>query len=199
MRLAHLPLAAAAVLLAAASTASALGLTDVITAPKTLVDRAIEARSTEDIAKDNAIVVKVNGIMGKHGTIKASTEIYEQRLLITGMFDDKVLYDEFLHDVKGVDGVKKLYWHVKYMSADDQKKAKLLDWSDVLVISNKAQARLVGTAGVADVNYRTTADSFGIVYIIGRARSQEEHDKALVRVRDGDGVKKVIDYVEVRP
>jgi hyperosmotically inducible protein len=74
-----------------------------------------------------------------------------------------------------------------------------LDWSDVLVISEKAQARLVGTAGVADVNYRTAADSSGTVHIIGRARSQEEHDKALARVRDGDGVKKVIDYVEVRP
>jgi hyperosmotically inducible protein len=184
---------------ATASSAWPLGLTDVLTAPKTLIDRAIEARSTEDIAKDNEIVVKVNAIMAKMETIKASTEIYEQRLLITGLFDDKKLYDGFEKDVRAVEGVKKLYWHVKYMSAEDQKKAKLLDWPDVLVMSNKAQARLVGTAGVADVNYRTAADSFGTVYIIGRARSQEEHDKALARVRDGDGVKKVLDFVEVRP
>jgi osmotically-inducible protein OsmY len=67
------------------------------------------------------------------------------------------------------------------------------------VLSTKAQARLVGTAGVADVNYRTAADSLGTVYLLGRARSQEEADKALARVRDGDGVKKVVDYVEVRP
>jgi len=155
--------------------------------------------SAEDIAKDNGIVIKVNAAMGKHETIKASTEIYEQRLLVTGLFNDKKVYDGFEQDVRGVEGVKKLYWHVRYMSDDDQKKAKLLAWSDVLVISEKAQARLVGTAGVADVNYRTAADSFGTVYIIGRARSQEEHDKALARVKDGDGVKKVVDYVEVRP
>jgi len=199
MRLAHSMLVAFAVASASATSACALGITDVITAPKTLIDRAIEARSTEDIAKDNEIVLKVNGIMGKLGTIKASTEIYEQRLLLTGLFDDKAVYDGFEKDVRAVAGVKKLYWHVKYVSADDQKKAKLLDWPDVLVMSNKAQARLVGTAGVADVNYRTAADSFGIVYFIGRARSQEEHDKALGRVRDGDGVKKVVDYVEVKP
>ena len=199
MNRARLPLVALAILVAGCAPAGALDLTGVLTAPKTLIDRAIEARSTEDIAKDNAIVVKVNAIMGKHGTIKASTEIYEQRLLVTGIFDDKKIYDEFEHDVRAVEGVKKLYWHVRYMSDADQAKAKLLDWPDVLVISEKAQARLVGTAGVADVNYRTAADSFGSVFIIGRSRSQEEHDKALARIKDGDGVKKVIDYVEVRP
>lgn len=66
-------------------------------------------------------------------------------------------------------------------------------------MSEKAQARLIGTAGVADVNFRTAADIFGTVYLLGRARSHEERSKALSRVRDGDGVRRVVDYVEVRP
>ena len=78
-------IALAAVFLAVAMPAAQAQLMDVLTAPKTLIDRAIEARSASDIAKDNMIVVKVNGYMGKHATIKASTEIYEQRLLITGL------------------------------------------------------------------------------------------------------------------
>ncbi len=196
---ARIAFVALTITLATASCASALDIGGVLTAPKTLIDRAIEARSTADIAKDNEIVIKVNAIMAKQKTIKASTEIYEQRLLVTGIFDDKPTYDAFEKDVRAVEGVKKLYWHVRYMSDEDQKKAHLLDWGDVTVMSTKAQARLVGTAGVADVNYRTAADSFGIVYLLGRARSQEEADKALARVKDGDGVKKVIDYVEVRP
>jgi len=174
-------------------------LMDVLTAPKTLIDRAIEARSAGDIAKDNEIVVKVNAIMGKLGTIKASTEIYEQRLLITGIFDDKAVYDRFENEVRRVAGVKKLYWHVTYLAENDPKRKSLLDWGDVTVMAAKAQGRLVGTAGVADVNYRTTADSYGTVYIIGRARSGEEAKKALARVKDGTGVKKVVDYVVVRP
>ena len=174
-------------------------LMDVLTAPKTLFDRAIEARSAGDIAKDNEIVVKVNGIMGKLGTIKASTEIYEQRLLISGIFDDKALYDRFEREVRQLQGIKKLYWHVTYLAKDDAKRKILLDWADVTVMTTKAQGRLVGTAGVADVNFRATADAYGIVYLLGRARSGEEAKKALARARDGKGVKKVVDYIVVRP
>lgn len=174
-------------------------LMDVLTAPKTLIDRAIEARSAGDIAKDNEIVVKVNAIMGELGTVKASTEIYEQRLLITGVFDDKALYDRFESKVRTVKGVRKLYWHVAYVAKDDSRRKTMLDWADATVMATKAQGRLVGTAGVADVNFRVTSDAFASVYLLGRARSQEEAKKALARARDGKGVKKVVSYVDVRP
>jgi hyperosmotically inducible protein len=193
-----LRIAVAAALLAAAGPAHAQ-FADLLTAPKTLIDRAIEARSASDIAKDNEIVLKVNGVMAELGTVKASTEIYEQRLLITGLFDDKAAYDKFEKGVRAVKGVKKLYWHVAYLAKDDPKRKTLLDWSDVLSLGTKAQGRLVGTAGVADVNYRVTADGTGTVYLLGRARSQEEASKALSRAKDGNGVAKVVNYVEVRP
>lgn len=181
----------------AAPAAAQLG--DLLSAPKTLIDRAIEARSAGDIAKDNAIVVEINGVMAKIGSVKASTEIYEQRLLVTGLFNDEATYRKFKKGVEDVKGVRKLYWHVTWMTPEDQKKRKLLDWSDVLAMSTKAQARLVGTRGVADVNFRTTADAFGTVYLIGRARSADEKTKALARARDGAGVRKAVDYVDVRP
>jgi len=185
--------------LAGPASAQIPGVTDVLTAPKTLIDRAIEARSTADIAKDNEIVVKVNAIMAEVESIKASTEIYEQRLLITGLFDDKAVYDDFEQKVRAVSGVKKLYWHCVYMSKEDQAKANLPGWVTITAMADKAQARLVGTRGVADVNFRTAADTSRTIYLLGRARSQEEAAKALARVRDGDGVVKVINYVEVRP
>src|SRR3954452_4805109 len=89
-------------------------LGDILGAPKTLIDRALEARTTSDIAKDNEVVIKVNKVMADVGSVKASTEIYEQRLLITGLFDDKPTYDKFEKGVRAVTGVKKLYWHVAY-------------------------------------------------------------------------------------
>jgi osmotically-inducible protein OsmY len=191
------PLVVLAALCAAAPAQAQL--MDILTAPKTLVDRAIEARSAGDIAKDNEIVLKVNAIMADLGTIKASTEIYEQRLLVTGVFDDKALYDRFEREVRAVKGVKKLYWHVAHVPAGDARRKTMLDWGDTTVMSTKAQGRLIGTKGVADVNFRTTADSFGTVYLIGRARSKEEASKALQRAKDGNGVKKVVNYVDVRP
>lgn len=189
-----------ALALALGAVAPAQGqLMDILTAPKTLVDRAIEARGSGDIVRDNAIVLKVNKVMAEIGSIKASTEIYEQRLLVTGLFDDKATHDKFKAGVHMVEGVKKLYWHAMFLTPAEQKSRKTLSWPDTTVMSTKAQARLVGTRGIADVNYRTAADPLGVVYIIGRARSAEEKRKALERARDGDGVKRVVDYVEVRP
>jgi hyperosmotically inducible protein len=172
---------------------------DILLVPKIVVDRAIEARSMADIAKDNEIILKVNGLMAEVGTIKASTSIYEQRLLVTGLFDDKPTYDAFEQGVRAVKDVKKLYWHVIYMPKAEQERRKLLDWGDVVLLETKAEGRLIGTAGVADVNFRVAGDAFGTLYLLGRARSQPEHAKALARVRDGDTVKKVIDYADVRP
>jgi osmotically-inducible protein OsmY len=184
--------------LALASPAEAQ-LMDVLTAPKTLIDRAIEARSAADIAKDNVIVAKVNGYMGKNATIKAATEIYEQRLLVTGLFDDKATYDQFQKDVKSVEGVRKLYWHVTYLAKDDPKRKALPSWADTVEMGVRAQGRLIGTKGVADVNFRTTVDSYGNLYVIGRARSQEEANKAMARLKEGEGIKKVVNYIDVRP
>lgn len=174
---------------------------DILTAPKTLIDRAIEARSSKDIYEDNRIVIDVNKVMAELGTIKASTEIYEQHLLITGIFDDKATYDKFLAGVKKVKGIKKLYWHVHYMPKAEQERRKkeMLDWGDALVVGTKVRANLIATRGVADVNFRTAVDSFATVYVLGRARSREELDKALNAIRRTEGVKKVVNYAYVKP
>jgi hyperosmotically inducible protein len=185
------------------STTAHAQLADILTAPKTLIDRAIEARSVADIKRDNEIVLKVNQAMTDAGSVKASTEIYEQRLLVTGIFDDKDAYDKFTKAVKAIKGVKRLYWQVTYLSSADQdarrKAGTMLDWADALTMETKARGRLMGTAGVADVNFRIAGDAFGTLYLLGRARSKDEADKAVARTKDGDGVKKVVSYAEVRP
>jgi len=196
-----LPAALAALAVLMLPAAAGAFIKDVITAPKTLIDRAIEARSAADIADDNRIVVIVNGIMADLGTIKASTEIYEQRLLVTGLFDDRKLYDDFKTRVEAVEGVKKLYWHVAYMSEADQEKNAdtLLGWDDAIILDNKVGVNLVATRGVADVNLRVAVDAFANVYIIGRARSTEERDKTISVAQETGGAKKIVDYIDVRP
>ena len=176
-------------------------LMDLLTAPKTLIDRAIEARSAIDIAKDNAIVIEVNAIMAQLGTIKASTEIYEQRLLITGLFDDRKLYHDFEKRVRAIKGIKKLYWHVRYMSTKAQEKnaKRMIDWKDAIILDNKVGLKLVATKDVADVNFRVAADAFASIYLLGRARSKKEMELAVKVARETDGVRKVYNYVEVRP
>jgi len=186
-----------------AATPARAQLSDLLLGPKTLIDRAIEARSSSDIARDNAVVIDVNRVMADLGTIKASTAIYEQRLLVTGLFSDGATYRKFEAGVRKVEGVKNLYWHVTYMTdkakEDASKAARMMDWKDVLAFDTKAQARMIGTAGVADVNFRVVGDPFGNLYLLGRARSGEEMKKAIRKLKEGDGVKKVYNYASVRP
>jgi hypothetical protein len=82
---------------------------------------------------------------------------------------------------------------------DAIKAGRMMDWKDVLAFETKAGARLIGTAGVADVNFRVTGDPFGNLYLLGRARSGEKLKMAIAKLEEGDGVKKVYDYVIVRP
>lgn len=186
-----------------AATPAAAQISDILLGPKKLIDRAIEARSSSDIARDNAIVIDVNKVMADLGTIKASTEIYEQRLLVTGLFSDAETYKKFETGVRKVEGVKSLYWHVTYMTDTAKEEAikagRMMDWTDVLAFETKASARLIGTAGVADVNFRVTGDPYGNLYLLGRARSREELKKAVAKLEEGDGVKKVYNYAMVRP
>ena len=141
--------------------------------------------------------------MAELGTIKASTVIYEQRMLITGLFADGKTYRAFEKGVRAVEGVKTLYWHVIYMTDKAKKNAivsgRMMDWKQVLAFQTKAQARLIGTAGIADVNFRVTGDPFGNLYLLGRARSREELKKSIVKLEEGSGVKKVYNYAVVRP
>ncbi|MBT4427969.1 MAG: BON domain-containing protein [Rhodospirillaceae bacterium] len=176
-------------------------LDDVLSAPKTLIDRAIEARSSSDIIKDNEIVIKVNAIMAELGTIKASTEIYEQRLLLTGLFDDAELYEDFRTRVMEVEDIKELYWHVEYMSEEDQEanEDEMLDWVDAIELDARVGIHLIETAGIADVNLRVAVDSFASVYLIGRARSQEEMLKAVEVSSETEGVGVVVNYIDMRP
>ncbi|MDE2230156.1 MAG: hypothetical protein KGL11_14100 [Alphaproteobacteria bacterium] len=173
----------------------------ILGAPVTLIDRALEDRSAADIAKDNEIVVKVNAVMAKAGTIKASTEIYEQRLLVTGLFDDKPTYDKFESGVRGVGGVKRLYWHVVYMSDADQKAHKngIISWARALEINSKAEAALAKAKDVHHLNYRLATDAFATLYVVGRALSAHERDLTLASLKSIGGVRRVVDYIDVRP
>lgn len=176
---------------------------DAVTVPKMLVERAIEARSAADIKRDNAIVLAVDKAMADAGTIEASTEVYEQRLLVTGLFDDKDAYDRFEKAVRAIRGVKRLYWQVADVPrperAAHRNAGTMVDWADVLAMETRAEGRLIGAAGISDVNFRIAGDVFGTLYVLGRARSKDEADKAIASAKNGAGVRKVVSYIDVRP
>ena len=115
--------------------------------------------------------------------------------------EDHEAHDRFLDAVRKVRGLKDLHWHALHMSDEERerRKADMLAWDDVLVLETRVDVEMVSTRGVADVNFRTAADSFGTVYLLGRARSEEELKKAIETVSATEGVREVVSYAFVRP
>lgn len=170
-----------------------------IAAGPTAISRAVEARSGEDIVTDNKIVLAANRAMADIGTASASTEIYEQRLLVTGLFSEQATHDALKRRIGALERVDRLYWHAKVMSEAERAQAEALSWAETLALDTAVEAELLVTRGVADVNLRVAADPLGRIYLLGRARSDEERRRAIAAARGVNGVKAVTDYIEVRP
>lgn len=170
-------------------------------APVTVVQRAMEERSAADITKDNEIVIDVNQLMAKYETISVSTEIYEQRLVVYGLLDDKATYDGFRKDTEAVEGIKQLHWHVLLMTEEEQKakEDEMLGFSGGLKVKALIEKDWLDTEGINSLNYRVAVGALGEAYVLGRAFTAAERDKALAVVRNTSGVTNVVDYVEVRP
>ncbi len=169
--------------------------------PVTVAQRALEERSAADIKKDNEIVIDVNQLMAKYETISVSTEIYEQRLIIYGLLDDKATYDAFRRDSEAIPGVAQLYWHVVFMTKEEQKarEGEMLGFSGGLQVKAVIEKGWLDTEGINSLNYRVAVGPLGEAYVLGRAFAAAERDKALGVVRSTSGVTNVVDYVQVRP
>jgi hyperosmotically inducible protein len=169
--------------------------------PVKIAQRALEARGTSDIVKDNGIVVDVNKLMATYETVAVSTEIYEQRLLVYGLLDDAAKVENFRGDVAKLEGVKALYWHVTYMSEayQDAKSDEILGLAGAVEVQTNVEAKWLVADGVSSLNFRAGIDPLATAYILGRAKSEAEKQKALAEVAKVAEIKHVVDYVEVRP
>ena len=186
------------VFLTTTAAASLLGLA--ACSPVTLVQRAVEDRSAEDIAEDNRIVIGVNKLMAKYKTISVSTEIYEQRLLVYGIVDDKAVYDGFRSEIGNIAGIRKLYWQVEHMTEAQQEAEgdRMIGFAEGLKVKAEIEADWLNAEGVESLNFRVAVDPLGAAYVLGRAKSATERDRAVAVVRNTPRVRSVADYVIVR-
>lgn len=181
-----------------ASIAAALVVT--ACSPVALVQRAVEDRSLDDIAEDNKIVLAVNKLMAKYETVTVSTEIYEQHLLVYGIMDDKELYDGFNSELAKVPGVKKLYNKVLHMTEAQQQAQEdsMIGFAEGIKVKAKIEVAWLDEPGLESPNFRVAVDPKGAAYVLGRAKTDRERDRAIAVVRNAEGVKRVNNYAVVR-
>jgi len=168
--------------------------------PVGLVQRAVEDRSLNNIAEDNRIVIAVNKLMAKYETATVSTEIYEQHLLVYGLMKDKALYDGFVSELANVKGVKKLYNHVLHMTEAQQEAQEdtMIGFAEGIKVKAKIEVAWLDEPGLESLNFRAAVDPMGVAYVLGRAKTSGEQDRAIAVVRNIEGVKRVKNYSFVR-
>jgi osmotically-inducible protein OsmY len=131
-----------------------------------------EDRSTDDGITDDKIgtgIVKRMAEMGKGLVLDIGVDVWEQRVLLTGALDNGGL--------RRAAAVGRTVGDV---------------W-----VETKIRATLATTRGVTSVNFRWRS-LLGTVYLIGRARGAWERDMVIARIRDTEGVKGVVPFLEIK-
>mgnify|MGYP001228237336 FL=1 len=144
--------------------------------------------------------------------LDVKTDVWEQRVMLTGTLDDPKMKADVVQLVKQADPrVKKIYDEIQIVSKEEKEQrreaAKNKDESkkegvgqavNDFWIETKINAQLLSTRGVTSVNYRWRSVR-DVVYLIGRSRSDDELKTVLGIVRKTEGVTEVKSFVEIKP
>ena len=176
--------------------------------------KAFEDRTTDEQVLDTKIG---SGILSRLSDkdkgllIDVSSDAWEQRVLLTGTLDSPEVRDEVVSLVKEDERIKTVYDEIQIVTPEEKerrrKEAEEQDKNDTegtgqtvndFWISTKIEAQLIAEKGITSVNYRWRSVR-NQVYLIGRARSQEELDKVLEICRTTKGVTSVKHFVDIKP
>ncbi|MGH7255434.1 MAG: BON domain-containing protein [Nitrospirales bacterium] len=197
------------------ATVTALGLTGCLTAVKEVTSKALEDRTHADHVKDtdieSGVVSRITqAYRGK--ALDLDVTVWEGRVLLTGTTDDPTVMDRIGELAAQGPNIRELYNEIQMVSTDEftrrlelrkslkerQERGGLQEQVDDWWISQKITGKLLSNPGVKSVNYRWESVR-GTVYVIGRARSQEEVARVLETIRNTNGVQEVKSFIEVKP
>jgi len=193
---------------------AALALPGCTTAVSEAVTLGLEDRSTEAQIEDSDIhasILSRFGDVDKDLILDLTINVWEGRVLLTGTLNDKALHAEARRLVRRDRRVKALIDEVQIVTkaavearrrqaeaGGEQKSSAVGQSINDFWIESKIKLRFIGAEGVSSVNYRWRS-VFNRVYIIGRARSQNEKKKVLRLIRATEGVQTVRSYIQIKP
>ena len=175
---------------AAASSATSTAVTEGAKA-------TLEDRSASDQATDLRIRTELNAdLIGESAGlfVDVGSDVWEQRVLLTGSVEEPADKAKATEIAAAIDGVRQVINEIQVTSEG----GGVGGFVDDTVIATKVEANLLTASGVNSLNFRWRSVN-GVVYLFGRALSDEEHDKVQRLVADIDSVREVVSHVEVRP
>jgi osmotically-inducible protein OsmY len=172
--------------------------------------KAWESRSTEDQVLDTKIGVGIlDRLSGKDKSLllDIGVDVWEQRVMLTGVLDKAATIDEVARLVKEDSRIKKIHNEIQLVTAaEKEKRRKDKDESDKkesgagqsvndFWLETKISARLLTTKKVTSVNYRWRS-VLNKVFVIGRAADGMERDLVLSVIKETEGVKSIKDFIK---
>jgi len=172
-----------------------------LSAIKSMVEAAVEDRSSEDISKDLELKAKITAeVIDKLGTdvISINADVYEQIVMLTGAVDKASLKTEAGKLANSINDVKKVINEMLVIEPLNKKKGAAEAFVDDTVIESKINALLLDGEGVNVTNMRWRSVQ-GHVFLFGRALSSDERKKAVNIVTDIKNVLSVTNRIFIRP
>ena len=169
------------------------------TSPTIILDAATtvaEDRSMSQVATDVGLKIDINAklLSNEYRDLffDVNTNVYENRVMLTGSVETAGQKRRATLLVRGVKGVTKVINELQ-VTAD----GSLKDTANDLWIETKLKARLVGADGVSSINYRWRSVN-GVVYFIGVAQNQDELAKVIRLARGTSHVNNVVSHVRIQ-
>lgn len=185
--------AAAVFLVIAGPTFSGCGV--VIGAGATAGVVAYEERGIDGAARDARTATEIRAEFFRKNhvlPIKVSIEVYEGRVLLTGVVDDPALRSDAVTLAWKIEGVKEVINEIQVVSD-----TRIVDLAHDSWITAQLESKITFDKNISAVNYSIETVN-GIVYLIGIARSQAELDRVIAYARGIDRVRQVISHVRVK-
>ena len=130
--------------------------------------------------------------------ISITSDVYEQRVMLTGIVETAEQKEKAGALVKTVERVKWLYNELRVVSKVDREKGAVEGFVDDTVIETKIDAQLLDASGVNSRNYRWRS-VHGHVYVLGRALSAAELEKVRQVIKGIEGIQSLTTHVQIRP
>ncbi len=156
---------------------------------------AYQERGLEGKARDLKIELNIaEAWLRKDHTYatKMSIEVYEGRVLLTGVVDDANIRADAVRLAWTAQGVKQVLNEIQVAKGGD-----IIDYARDAWITTSLKSKLTFDENVYAVNYAIETVN-GIIYLIGIAQDDKEMNRVLGHARNIDYVRKVINHVRVK-
>lgn len=156
----------------------------------------VEDRTIRDARQDARIRLDISALYVEQASSTLTNirvEVYETAVLLAGTVPAMSDKESAGALAATVDGVGPIHNEIQVIG-----NASLTEAAADLTIENKIKKALRTAKGIHSVNMRWHSVN-GIVYIIGRALSDEEHTRTIAIVGAIGGVKEVVDRMKIVP